>query len=141
MEDVSTNFVTTFQIESQSNEDGHIAEDQEDMELFSDDFSSAFVRSLLKLQAQVVTLPNSREHYDIYLAQKMYPVLVPALEELSREITRIIENQGSFSKSLLCLDSIDPSIRERFNPCIYLGEFLMRNNPKFGTALEYDELF
>ena len=112
------------------------------MELFSDDFSTAFVKSLLKLQTQVITLPNSREHYDIFLGQKLYPVLVPALEELSREITRIIENQGKLPPTfLIWIDSIDPSIRERFNPCIYLGEFLMRNNPKFGTLLEYDELF
>ena len=36
---------------------------------------------------------------------------------------------------------IDSSIRERFNPCIFLGEFLMRNNAKHGTKLEYEQLF
>ena len=39
------------------------------------------------------------------------------------------------------LDGIDPSIRERFNPCIYLAEFLMRNNPNHGHKLEYEQLF
>ena len=64
------------------------------MDLFSDNFNVAFVKSLLKLQGQIIHLPNNKEHYDIYLAQKLYPVLVPALEELSKEINRIIENQG-----------------------------------------------
>ena len=101
------------------------------MDMFSENFNVAFVKSLLRLQNQVVSLPNSKEHYDIYLGKALYPVLVPALEELSREITRIIEQQ----------DTIDPSIRARFNPCIFLGEYLMRNNPKFGSALEYGDLF
>ena len=38
-------------------------------------------------------------------------------------------------------DAIDPSIRERFNPCIYLAEFLMRNNPNHAGKLEYEALF
>jgi hypothetical protein len=36
---------------------------------------------------------------------------------------------------------IDASIKERFNPCIYLAEFLMRNNPKHGTKSEYTNSF
>ena len=35
-----------------------------------------------------------KEHYDIYLAKQLYPVLVPALEELSREISRFTEQSG-----------------------------------------------
>ena len=42
---------------------------------------------------------------------------------------------------IACIDTIDSSIRERFNPCIYLGEFLMRNNPMHGHKLEYEKLF
>ena len=59
--------------------------------MMSENFNVAFVKSLLRLQNQIVTRPNSKEHYDIYLGKALYPVLVPALEELSREITRIIE--------------------------------------------------
>ena len=72
-------------------------------------------------------MPNDSEHFDIYLAKKIYPVLVPGLEELSREIDRLINAQEG---------EIDESIKARFNPCIFLAEYLMRNNPKHGTKLE-----
>ena len=119
-----------MQIDAKSNHEEEV-DAQEDMDMFSDNFNVAFVKSLLRLQNQVVNLPNSKEHYDIYLGKSLYPVLVPAIEELSKEITRIIEEQ----------DTIDPSIRARFNPCIFLAEYLMRNNPDHGAKLEYKDLF
>ena len=51
---------------------------------------------------------------------------------MSREIDRLVNAQEG---------EIDESIKARFNPCIFLAEFLMRNNPKHGTKLEYSELF
>ena len=77
-------------------------------------------------------IPGETEHYDIYLAKEIYPVLVPGLEELAREIDRIIEAEP---------DEIDQNIIARFNPAIFLAEYLMRNNPKHGTQLEYTDLF
>ena len=97
------------------------------MDMFSENFNVAFCKSLLRLQNQVVTLPNSKEHYDIYLGKTIYPVLVPALETLSREIERI-KNDGN---------NMDDSIKNRFNPAIFLGEYLMRNKPGNGPPLEY----
>ena len=82
--------LTDYQIENKSNS-GEGEENQDDMDMFSENFNVAFVKSLLRLQNQVVSLPNNKEHFDIYLGKALYPVLVPALEELSREITRIIE--------------------------------------------------
>ena len=66
------------------------------MDMFSENFNIAFVKSLLKLQGQIIHLPGSKEHFDIYLAQKLYPVLVPALEELSKEIARLCEGDGKY---------------------------------------------
>ena len=78
------------------NSEGSVGENQENEEenLMGEDFALAMVKSLLSIQSNVVTLPGGKEHYDIYLAKQLYPVLVPALEELSREIARFTEQQG-----------------------------------------------
>ena len=48
------------------------------------------VKNLLSVQRdKQVNLPGGQEHFDIYLAKQIYPVLVPGLEELSREIDRL----------------------------------------------------
>lgn len=91
------------------------------------------VKAILQAQTNVVNLPDSDEHFDIYLANKIYPVLVPGLEELAREIDRLVNAEEG---------EIDQSIKDRFNPCIYLAEFLMRNNPAFSeNQLEFTEPF
>ena len=90
------------------------------------------MKTLLRVQNNTVNIPNGKEHFDIYLAREIYPALVPGLESLSREIDRLVNAEEG---------EIDDSIKERFNPCIFLAEFLMRNNPKHGAKLEYAETF
>jgi hypothetical protein len=108
--------------------------------LFGEDYNIAFVKTLLKVQNNIVNMPNGSEHFDIYLAKTIYPTLVPGLESLAREIDRLTSAEGKRFFLLIIsvsLEQIDASIRERFNPCIFLAEFLMRNNPKHGNKTEY----
>ena len=42
----------------------------------------------------MINLPGGREHFDIYLAKTIYPVLVPGLESLAREIDRLQNSDG-----------------------------------------------
>ena len=116
---------------SHNSEDANRFDDE--AELFAEDYQAGYVKNLLRLQQEVIKIPGSDEHYDIYLARTLYPVLLPGIELLSREIDRLT-NKDSVNK-------IDPSIRARFNPCIFLAEYLMRNNPNKGCKLEYAELF
>jgi hypothetical protein len=38
------------------------------------------VQNVLRVQNSAIHIPGGKEHYDIYLAKEIYPVLVPGLE-------------------------------------------------------------
>ena len=61
---------------------------------FEEDYNTGFVKTLLRVQNNIVTLPNGKEHFDIYLSDTVYPTLVPALESLAREINRLTTSDG-----------------------------------------------
>ena len=61
---------------------------------FEEDYNTGFVKTLLRVQNNIVTLPNGKEHFDIYLSDTVYPTLVPALESLAREIDRLTTSDG-----------------------------------------------
>jgi hypothetical protein len=58
---------------------------------------------------------------DLYLIDNVFPALFPGLEELARQIERYQDPRNK----------IDANERSRFNPCLFLAEYLMRNNPKY----------
>ena len=66
----------------------------DEAELFAEDFQAGYVKNLLRLQNDVIKIPGSDEHYDIYLARTLYPVLLPGIELLSREIDRLTNKEG-----------------------------------------------
>jgi len=74
---------------------------------------------------------SNNEDMDIYLTERLFSTLLPGLESLSKTIEKLIYHSKKEDE------------REvgRFNPCNYLGEFLMRNNPKYGKNLETHEKF
>ena len=66
----------------------------DEAELFAEDFQAGYVKNLLRLQQEVIKIPNQEEHYDIYLARRLYPVLLPGIELLAREIDRLTNKEN-----------------------------------------------
>jgi hypothetical protein len=54
------------------------------------------VKTLLRVQNNVINLPGGSEHFDIYLAKTIYPVLVPGLEDLAKEIDNLMNSDGIY---------------------------------------------
>lgn len=77
-----------------------------------------------------VTLRNN-EFMDLYLCENLFSTLLPALEALSKNVERLMLYHGNEK----------PKERERFNPCNFLAEFLMRNNPRYGKNKETHKKF
>lgn len=71
------------------------------------------------------------EYMDLYLCENLFSTLLPGLESLSKTIEKLIYHSNKEDE------------REvgRFNPCNYLGEFLMRNNPRYGKNQETHDKF
>ena len=77
------------------------------------------VKSLLTFKEKA-SVKVGEDDVDIYLAKNVYPVLLPGLEHLAMEVEKYQEDADN---------KLDKRIKNRFNPAIFLGEFLMRNNP------------
>ena len=95
------------------------------------ELSSQIFYSLLEnVQDPRVKLANG-EDMDLYLCENLFSTLLPGLESLAKTSEKLIY----FS------DKEDEKEVNRFNPCNFLAEFLMRNNPKYGKNKETHEKF
>jgi hypothetical protein len=75
-------------------------------------------------------LANS-EYMDLYLCENLFSTLLPGLESLAKNAEKLIK----FS------ENEDENEVKRFNPCNFLAEFLMRNNPRYGQNIKTHERF
>ena len=73
-----------------------------------------------------IELGGTKFDGDLFLMEKLFPVLLDGLEKLSKEV-EIYQTDK---------ESIDIEVRRRFNPCIFLAQYLMRNNPKHNEDIK-----
>ena len=80
--------------------------------------------------SKTIKLKNG-EYMDLYLCENLFSTLLPGLESLAKTSEKLIKYYDK---------EIEAEVN-RFNPCNFLAEFLMRNNPKYGKNKETHQKF
>jgi hypothetical protein len=73
----------------------------------------------------------NNEYMDLYLCENLFSTLLPGLESLAKNAEKLIKYS----------ENEDENEVKRFNPCNFLAEFLMRNNPRYGQNIATHERF
>ena len=109
-------------------------EKHKEAERFIEEFKlMEFQVSLENMKREVVKIGDAHMYKDLYLIEKLLPTLVEGLEQLSREVENLMNDE---STSVVTPDYVDPDVRKRFNPCTFLAQHLMRNNHTSGTGAQ-----
>ncbi len=93
------------------------------------DLSNQIFKSVIEGMDDVMLKNN--EFMDLYLCENLFSTLLPALEALSKNVEKL----------MLHNNHENPKEQVRFNPCNFLAEFLMRNNPRYGKNKETHKKF
>ncbi len=84
------------------------------------ELTSDIFHSLIEKMDDVILKNN--EFMDLYLCENLFSSLLPALESLAKNVEKLMYYSAKEDEREV----------NRFNACNFLGEFLMRNNPKYG---------
>ena len=94
-------------------------DEQKEAERFVEEFKQIdFQVPFDNLKRETVTVEGRKFYKDLYLVEKLLPTLTEGMVALSKELEELMNNT----------EQIDPEVRSRFNPCIFLGQYLMRHN-------------
>jgi hypothetical protein len=95
------------------------------------ELTSEIFKSLIQKMELDQTVLKNGEYMDLFLSENLLSTLLPGLESLSKNVEKLIHYSDKENEQEV----------NRFNPCNFLAEFLMRNNPKYGKNKQTHQNF